>query len=526
MTKKLRWLLFAAPVALFSPACSSSIHPADADGSTVAATTHDQPERLTETDSSDNREKDAPEEIWMVYHAAGAKVGYSHTRVEPVTENGEKRLRYSFNDQLTMKRFGDTTVVRTKLTSLETTDGRIVDFRSEVMIGPGPAVTEGRYADGKLLVHVATQDKTEKHSIPWDPKWGGFFADQRSLRKEPMKPKETRRLKALLPVVNQVGEICLNAVGYEAAKLPSGSRQLMRIDVTIDLGGTQLKTILWADESGRVWKTRDLQLGLEAYRTTKEDVLSGENITALDLGNSIVIRVDRRLEDPHRTRRIVYRARLKEGKIESLFAIGATQSVKTINDRTSEVTVRAIPVRGPLDLDVAEADRPTKADSTPSTWIQSDDVRVMTMAGEAAPDKTDTWDVACALERHVRRSIRLKNYSTAMASAAEVAKSLEGDCTEHAMLLAALCRARRIPARVAIGLVYCPADNGFAYHMWTEAWIEDRWVPLDATLGLGGIGAAHLKFAHSSMHGISALAELLPVIKAIGRLELEIVSVE
>ena len=51
--------------------------------------------------------------------------------------------------------------------------------------------------------------------------------------------------------------------------------------------------------------------------------------------------------------------------------------------------------------------------------------------------------------------------------------------------------------------------------MWTEAWIADRWVPLDATLGQGGIGAAHLKFANSSMDGVSALAEFLPVIKAI-----------
>ena len=40
------------------------------------------------------------------------------------------------------------------------------------------------------------------------------------------------------------------------------------------------------------------------------------------------------------------------------------------------------------------------------------------------------------------------------ATAAEVARSREGDCTEHAVLLAALARARGIPARVAMGLVY------------------------------------------------------------------------
>jgi hypothetical protein len=62
--------------------------------------------------------------------------------------------------------------------------------------------------------------------------------------------------------------------------------------------------------------------------------------------------------------------------------------------------------------------------------------------------------------------------------------------------------------------------------MWTEVWIQDRWIPLDATLGMGGIGGAHLKLAHSSLQGTSAYAELLPVVQALGRLQLEIVSVQ
>ena len=94
------------------------------------------------------------------------------------------------------------------------------------------------------------------------------------------------------------------------------------------------------------------------------------------------------------------------------------------------------------------------------------------------------------------------------------------------MLLAAVCRARKLPARVAIGLVYYPAARGFAYHMWSEVWIEDRWIPMDATLGQGGIGAAHLKFSHSSLEGSSAFVDMLPVIQAVGRMKLEILAVE
>ena len=102
----------------------------------------------------------------------------------------------------------------------------------------------------------------------------------------------------------------------------------------------------------------------------------------------------------------------------------------------------------------------------------------------------------------------------------------KGDCTEHAVLLAALCRARGIPARVAIGLSYVSAAKGFGYHMWNEVWIDGTWAPLDATLAQGGIGAAHLKLGDSSLKGTSAFGTFLPVAQVIGQLKIEILEVE
>jgi hypothetical protein len=92
------------------------------------------------------------------------------------------------------------------------------------------------------------------------------------------------------------------------------------------------------------------------------------------------------------------------------------------------------------------------------------------------------------------------------------------------VLLAALCRARDIPARVAIGLVYI--DQAFYYHMWTEVHVGGRWIPLDATRAQGGIGAAHLKMAHSNFKKASALSAFLPVMQVIGKLRIEVVEVE
>jgi transglutaminase-like putative cysteine protease len=143
-----------------------------------------------------------------------------------------------------------------------------------------------------------------------------------------------------------------------------------------------------------------------------------------------------------------------------------------------------------------------------------------------AEGKTDPWELAKTFEAGVRSYVHTKNFSQAISSASDVVRSQEGDCTEHAVLLAALCRAKGIPARVAIGLVYYAPVQGFAYHMWNEVWINNGWIPIDSTLGLGGIGAAHLKITDSDLNSASPISALLPVVEVIGQLEVEVINIE
>ena len=124
--------------------------------------------------------------------------------------------------------------------------------------------------------------------------------------------------------------------------------------------------------------------------------------------------------------------------------------------------------------------------------------------------------------------MKKKNFSTALASAAEVAKSLEGDCTEHACLLAAMLRVQKIPSRVAVGLVYADRLAAFGGHMWTEAWLDGKWVPLDATLGKGGIGPGHIKLADSSLadDGPAPVTSFVPLMNMLSNVTIDIVSAE
>jgi len=80
------------------------------------------------------------------------------------------------------------------------------------------------------------------------------------------------------------------------------------------------------------------------------------------------------------------------------------------------------------------------------------------------------------------------------------------------MLTAAMCRAEGIPSRTAVGLIYADVAQGpvFAFHMWTEIWINGRWLPIDATRATGYVGATHLKITDHSWHDTRTLTPLFP----------------
>jgi hypothetical protein len=72
--------------------------------------------------------------------------------------------------------------------------------------------------------------------------------------------------------------------------------------------------------------------------------------------------------------------------------------------------------------------------------------------------------------------------------ASRVADHRSGDCTEHAVLLAALARSVGLPAVVVIGTVFAHDGStvGAFGHAWTEIHRDGGWSLVDAT-PLGGV---------------------------------------
>lgn len=458
-------------------------------------------------------------DVWEVMYIGDAKVGFGHTH----TKVSSDKIETTSENQLTFDRFGQTITLEFALQSIEKPDGTPLSFSATQKVGPSQQTASGVWQGDNLTLEAGTVGKKETKTIAWKPEYGSVFAKEQSLQRAPLKAEESRTLTVFFPMMNRLGQLRLIAGEKEWTKLLEGESELLKISCIEVIGEQRVNSTLWTNERGEILKQYVPQLKQTSYRTTKEIATGKSAGPKFDLGDSTIVKIAKPIARPHQTSEITYKASLPDGDIAEVFVAGPTQTIKAIDKHTAEVTVHAIRPTEPAKL--AEKDTsPTDDDLAPNSLIQSDDARIVQMAKSVAPNETDPWKIAVALESFVRGTIKQKNFSQAFASAAEVAQSKEGDCTEHAVLLAALCRARKIPARGAMGLVYYPQGNGFAYHMWTEVWIHDRWVPLDATLAKGGIGAAHLKLAHANLKGADAYSAFLPVFKVLGQLKLEVVA--
>ena len=123
--------------------------------------------------------------------------------------------------------------------------------------------------------------------------------------------------------------------------------------------------------------------------------------------------------------------------------------------------------------------------------------------------------------------ITTKKLGVGFATALETARQKAGDCTEHAVLAAALARAAGIPSRVVIGMAYADAFCGlggkqFLYHMWTEVYVGE-WLPIDPALGAHD--ATHIALGRSNLDRPGAMLEVsAPVPLFLGTTQIEVVE--
>ncbi|MET1110614.1 MAG: transglutaminase-like domain-containing protein [Allosphingosinicella sp.] len=130
----------------------------------------------------------------------------------------------------------------------------------------------------------------------------------------------------------------------------------------------------------------------------------------------------------------------------------------------------------------------------PTAWLQSDHPRLKAIARPIARLSTSDSRKMGLLAAKARPYLGKIDFAGHF-SALETLDRGAGDCTEAAVLLAALGRAAGIPTKVASGLVYSRqryhgVANTFMPHSWTLAYVDGRWRSFD--LALDSFDSTHI----------------------------------
>ncbi|MDB5353350.1 MAG: transglutaminase-like enzyme predicted cysteine protease [Planctomycetota bacterium] len=475
------------------------------------------------------------QESWDAIYVGSAKVGHMRVRVEPLKDRaGRDLVRVRVDWDLTFDRGNNRAHMRQLYGTIETPEGSVLRLDTRTQASNDDIRTFGDVKDGRMNLTIESGGKAQAKEIAWDPDVRGPYAAELSLSRKPLKPGEARDVKTYMPDLNKICITKLVAKGPEKVEIGGAgqTRELLRVEqVVTDDAGTALpgmKTTLWVDGTGQILRSHtDLLGGMDTFRTTEAGALGDPGGGKFDLLTSSIIKC-RKIAGSEATRNVAYRITMPEDEPGQVFPRDRRQTPTAGNEKT--IATLVVKTFGPKDGAPEEEPGPEYSRANP--LIDSEDLKVIELTRRAVGKLTDPWAKAVAIQKWVSVNLTDKNFSTAFATAAAVARNLKagGDCSEHSVLVAAMCRAAGVPSRCAIGLVY--ADNiggttisGFGPHMWNEVYVNRRWVAIDAAYNQSDVDATHLKLAASSLDGTSPFEVFLPVLKVFNKITIEPVEV-
>jgi len=457
-------------------------------------------------------------ESWYAIYLQDARSGHMHSVVSR-GPGPDAVIRSVTTMEISLSRLGTSLRTTMEMTYEEDDAGRILRFSLNTKASNFPMNVRGEI-EGKSLVLKTGNLPAQRRA--WDPEVIGPHAAERIQRAKGLHPGAEVSFDTFAAESLRKAHVTVKVVKQENVDVMGRTRRLWRTETTQDLIPGMIVTS-WVDKAAHTIKSEVPMLGLTMrYVLCSPEMAMGKTQPAEIFLASGVVRVKRNVPNAHHSREAVYRLRFENPAALDLNLEDERQTILKRDGKTITLRVRAVgpPKQAPLRTPPG-FEKYLKA--TP--YLQATDPRLVAAAHKATGDEKDPWRRAKILEEWVNEAITAKNLSVGFASASETLKTREGDCSEHAVLLAALLRADKTPSRVAFGLLYVntPRTGGpvFGAHMWTEVWLG-HWVPLDATLAKPLVDAMHIKLGVAALDGPTVGAEFLGLTNVLGQTSIKI----
>lgn len=471
---------------------------------------------------------------WAEIYLAGNKVGYAHA-----TMSRDADIIHTVTKmRMDLGRVGQSITIELNQSTKETLAGVPLTFGSNTKMATVSTKTAGTVADGKVTI-VSSQfgmDQTQTFDFPKGAvmTWGTYRESilrgfQTGTTYDLSVYAPDMRMDDAVVATTKVGE--MEEFEHRGAKRKG---RKMSVTMTSPIGSLEL--VSWVRPDGQPIKSLLPLPGMGNLAIIEADEQAAlSDFVAPEIFITTTIKAGRPI-DRRRVKRITYRlSRIgsddspSDSKQTELPQTGMQQVT-----RVSEDTVRLVVQR--QEHKIAGWQEGVYQKPVPSEYIDANlaintgDPDLRKLANRAAGGLVEPFALADKLRKFVSEYVTTKNMNIGFATASEVCRQRTGDCSEHAVLLAALGRLNGLPSRVVVGLAYVPLLGNerdvFGYHMWTQFFIDNRWIDVDAALGETRCSPARIAFAVSSLKNAGLVDLSLPLLGRIGATELQIVEVE
>jgi hypothetical protein len=416
--------------------------------------------------------------------------------------------------------------------STETLAGVPITFGSEMDMSMMKSATKGTVKDGKVTI-VTSQygmDQSQTFDFPTGAlmTWGTF---RESLLRG-FRPGTKYTLQTYAPELRLDGPVsAVTTIGeWEELRLRDKVTKGQKVTVTMESPVGSFEMLSWIDVDGEPLKAKVPIPGMgDIEMVTTDEATALRDFIPPEFFNTSTIPAKRKI-DRAAARRIKYRLTAKAAGVElGDFPTTEMQTVAAKTDKSVELVVARVSHK-PRSTP-SEAPRQDMSEYLDGNlMMNTSDPKLIELAKQAGSGEKEPFALADKLRRFVTEYVATKSLNIGFATASEVARTKEGDCSEHGVLLAALGRLNGLPSRVAVGLAYVPVfgkqEDIFGYHMWTQFFIDGRWIDVDAALRETDCSPARIAFAVSSLKN-AGLADLsLPLITKLGGIDLDILDIE
>jgi hypothetical protein len=445
------------------------------------------------------RARTGDDDVWQLMYFDEAKVGFVHVDKEHDEVDGKKVVRRTTDSSLTLNRLNTTISVITSSWALEDENGEVLELWSESNMSQAKTMQHLVRSGATATIEQRIGKSTQKRTIDWNSAWLSEGAADK-LQKEKLGKGEKEFTYQSYSLESGEVTVSMKVVGKEKIDVKgAGPRELLHVKV--ENSAIPVATDAYLDEKfdDVMTVTKMMNIAMTTVRSDKATCVAAfAKPDTPEMFDKISPRTNVRLPNPYRTDEVVLRLRQTDDAAPMPKLEDERQTiVSKRDDRDVTLRIRRVVPTEKFTLPLANLTDEEKECLKSSVQIESDNPELVKLAQDAIGGETDAWAAAQKLEKFVYGYITDKNMSNLFESATGVMKSRAGDCTEHGVLLAGVCRAVGIPSRVTIGFLYFSGIWGG--HMWAEVSLGGKWYALDGVLGQGAVDAAHLRLGADSL---------------------------